>query len=1604
MKTIFISLSKCIALLVLLMVGMGKVIGQECNLDNKAKTVGVIPYSDDFITQEEVMERNYAITSFRMIDTATVAVLTGASDMILVYSFTDNQILYKIQLPISARAFDYDNGLFHAIGDRTYLSIDSYGMIHEKKDFQEPKLLNEEIFIITDLKVIDGQPIVHESNSNTYSITSDGLQEIDTFYYHYTRGCKIHPQYIDENSFILYNETPSKSGSLNVSMGSLGLEGKLSCIEYISVDDDYTAINIETSHNRTGCFVKSYLLVVNSNGEVINLVEVPINFISYIQRPFIYKDNAWYYAFSGQEGITIFKIGTNTNRIDSPDSIILSDDNFDDSLLETNNGISYEDTTINNPTRGNWRTITQAWYNAHEYCAKEWTPIPDNVTTTCTWISGSGAGYIITPITSYYYTEIGVPYKWYGFTDHVSFEELASEGKYTGSRITTSSCGGSAYLNVSDTYVIGVDCSGFVSRCLELSSHTGTGQIASSSDFTNYGSVVGASSSVFQKGDALNKTGDPGHVRLYTGHTSDGQITVFESSGSPDWKTHSATYRTSDFSGYNIMRYNNMRNIILRLNGNIELIQNGSVVSNVTQGQPLTVNYSVTNAGSETWSGYVSLWIERSDGKFMCIQENEFTPIYAGGTESFTFSNNGVSSPDGTTKFYVRVRNYNAGDYNRAYDVGSLTNSNPLEFQIVGGSSGGGNCDYDELWTLHKVDVGEWSYKTSSISSGGCRVYRVVLLSSNTFTFQTCYPGDANFDTKLSLYDSNCNFIMEDDDGCTGNLSSLEFTNTGGNAFYYLKIEGFGSNSGSFTIAAKREEPSTSYVINASAIPSSGGTVGGAGTYQSGSTCNLTASPNAGYFFSYWSKNNSQVSTNASYSFTVTESASYEAHFGLNNYTITATASPSAGGTVNGGGTYSYGSNCTLTASPATGYSFVRWTRNGSQVSTNPSYSFTVTSNASYVAEFSQNSYTISVSSIPSSGGTVSGGGTYNYGSNCNLTASPNAGYFFSYWSKNNSQVSTNASYSFTVTESASYEAHFGLNNYTITATASPSAGGTVSGGGTYSHGSLCTLTATPSASYTFVNWTENESEVSTDATYSFTVTGNRTLVANFAIAQTEFHWTPNDSQYANTMTAIAIIQIDGVEQRTTALELGAFCGNECRGRQLLVYYPQVDRYLLFLDIYGNDGDALSFRLYDHGTGQESNLTCSTSETFVSNATLGSVASPYVFSFTNAITQTTTMPLGWSWWSPAVEVEGEDGLAQLEESIGDNGIMIKSRLNGFVSNYGGMWMGSLTSISSEQTYLIQTAAACEMSLTGSAPLPTSHAISLAPGWNWIGYPLGESMSVSTALSGITPTENDMLKSRDYGFTIYYPGFGWMGSLNTVEPGMGLMYESHNNQTITLTYPGTVKSESLKQNLMARGDHWMPVTHPYPNNMTVLAVVELDDVELQSDHYELGVFVGDECRGSAKLVYEAAMNRYVAYLAIYGEEPMPLHFGLYDTESGEEHFDAVELVFGPNATYGIPTAPYVVRFRSTTGVEEQGIRASVFPNPVDRGQTLWIGLEASEGNPIRMEIVNELGAIVSTETVYKTPATIQAPNTAGVYLLRITVEGEGSCYRKLVVRR
>ena len=315
--------------------------------------------------------------------------------------------------------------------------------------------------------------------------------------------------------------------------------------------------------------------------------------------------------------------------------------------------------------------------------------------------------------------------------------------------------------------------------------------------------------------------------------------------------------------------------------------------------------------------------------------------------------------------------------------------------------------------------------------------------------------------------------------------------------------------------------------------------------------------------------------------------------------------------------------------------------------------------------------------------------------------------------------------------------------------------------------------------------------------------------------------------------------------------------------------------------------------------------------------------------------------------------------------------------------------------------MIDNTADCQIELTGAPVSPADHPITVSNGWNWIGYPCTNTMSVTQAFAGYTPANGDQVKSQS-DYAMYFSGM-WIGQLLDITPGTGLMYLSNNAAPTTLVYPdGNRNTKAIPS---AKATHWTNDIHAYPNNMTVMAVINLDDEELSTDNYELAAFdVNGECRGSVKLTFAEPLNRHVAFLTIAGKEAAELSFRLYNTETGMEYYDAEEsLNFVTNATVGDPDDIYVVHFRGTTGMDELTNSVQVYPNPVNRGERFSINVADDVKSPIRVEIVNALGVEMLHATSVQTPTTLTAPSAAGVYTLRITVEGKGTLVRKLVVR-
>ncbi len=149
--------------------------------------------------------------------------------------------------------------------------------------------------------------------------------------------------------------------------------------------------------------------------------------------------------------------------------------------------------------------------------------------------------------------------------------------------------------------------------------------------------------------------------------------------------------------------------------------------------------------------------------------------------------------------------------------------------------------------------------------------------------------------------------------------------------------------------------------------------------------------------------------------------------------------------------------------------------------------------------------YTIKFVSSNTTWGTVSNEGVVN-SVNCGDDISSTAAVtdatnyeFVGWFDEDDNLLSEDLTYIHTPDKSETITAVFEQTGYfRIAVSRNLQNAGSTTGGNSYLASEECTVTATANNGYQFVNWTQSGMEVSTETSYSFTVTANRNLVANF--------------------------------------------------------------------------------------------------------------------------------------------------------------------------------------------------------------------------------------------------------------------------------------------------------------------------------------------------------------------------------------------------------------------------------------------------------------------------------------------------------------------------
>ncbi len=366
-------------------------------------------------------------------------------------------------------------------------------------------------------------------------------------------------------------------------------------------------------------------------------------------------------------------------------------------------------------------------------------------------------------------------------------------------------------------------------------------------------------------------------------------------------------------------------------------------------------------------------------------------------------------------------------------------------------------------------------------------------------------------------------------------------------------------------------------------------------------------------------------------------------------------------------------------------------------------------------------------------------------------------------------------------------------------------------------------------------------------------------------------------------------------------------------------------------------------------------------------------------------TMTAEVKKGWNWFSYYVE---GDVLDQLQSSLGTVGVQIKSRTQ-FTQYTNGNWNGDLVSTTPAESYKINVDANAVINVTGNIVNPSECPIMLNNGgtgngaWNWIGYPLAQETSVATAFAGVVKN-GDEVKTRT-GFAEYVNG-QWWGSLMTLKPGVGYMYfRAGANETVSnFTYPTPSSKEAVQPNITADANLWVPNSTSYANNMTMVAVLNMNG-EMMNDNYEVAAMVNGEVRGSARPIYVEPMDAYMLFLTIHGEGVEEVTFQCYDFNTDTEYVLNNTINYSDDARLGSVNEPYVLCY-GTMGIGENTMNTiNIYPNPTTTDRE--INLDATCD---KVEVYNALGVKVAE---YQNVDTLDAIETAGIYVIRVTNDGD-----------
>ncbi|MCW4009297.1 MAG: InlB B-repeat-containing protein, partial [Candidatus Bathyarchaeota archaeon] len=259
-------------------------------------------------------------------------------------------------------------------------------------------------------------------------------------------------------------------------------------------------------------------------------------------------------------------------------------------------------------------------------------------------------------------------------------------------------------------------------------------------------------------------------------------------------------------------------------------------------------------------------------------------------------------------------------------------------------------------------------------------------------------------------------------------------------------------------------------------------------TFLSGTNVTLIAAPEAGWSFGNWTGDVTGTD-NPAY-VVMDDNKTVTATFAQNTYYLTVIII--GGGVVSEGNqTYSCNETVQLRSKTSPGWSFAGWS--GDASGTDTRIEFTMDSNKTVTATFTQNTYTLNVEYVGQGHVDLNVTGPYVYGQAVNLTAVADQGWSFADWSD---ELGTSNPLTLEITSNSTVTATFVKNTYIITINIDGHGAVNRNATETYEYSQGVNLTAVPQAGWSFSGWSSDAS--GTDNPITVVTTSNMTITATF--------------------------------------------------------------------------------------------------------------------------------------------------------------------------------------------------------------------------------------------------------------------------------------------------------------------------------------------------------------------------------------------------------------------------------------------------------------------------------------------------------------------------